>query len=46
MNRITIMLDDKLERRLRDYQAKTIKDSGANFSFSACLNEILEKGLK
>ncbi len=46
MSRITIMLDDKLEGRLREKQAKTIKETGANFSFSACLNEILERGLK
>ena len=40
------MLDDKLEGKLRDVQAKTIKETGSNFFFSACLNEILEKGLK
>lgn len=40
------MLEEKLESKLRDLQAKTIKNTGRSFSFSACVNDVLEKGLK
>jgi len=46
MSRVTIMLDEHLELKLRNIQAKTIKDTGRTFSFSACINETLERGLK
>ena len=46
MIRTTIMLDDKISAKIRDIQAKTIKDTGRSFSFSVCCNRILEKGLK
>ncbi len=44
--RTTFMLDDKIEGKLRIIQAKEIKDTGGNFSFSTCINKTLEKGLK
>ena len=43
--RTTFMLDDKIEGKLRIIQAKTIKDTGGSFSFSTCINQVLEKGL-
>lgn len=46
MTRITIVLDDKIDKKIRNRQAKKIMDTGRNFSFSACINEVLERGLK
>ena len=40
------MLASSLESKLMDRQAKTIKDTGRNFSFSACVNEVIKEGLK
>ncbi len=44
--RTTFMLDDKIEGKLRIIQAQKIKNTGGNFSFSTCINQTLEKGLK
>jgi predicted transcriptional regulator len=45
-NRITIMLDDDLLKKLHEIQAKQIKASTKSVSFSYILNEVLRKGLK
>jgi len=44
--RITIMLDDDLQKKLREIQAKQIKESSQSVSFSRILNEALRKKLK
>ncbi len=44
--RITIMLDDDLLKKLHEVQAKQIKVSTKSVSFSAVLNETLRKSLK
>jgi len=44
--RVTIVLEDDLLKKLHDIQAKLIKDSKANVSFSAVLNDTLRTGLK
>ncbi len=44
--RITIMLDDDLLKKLHEVQAKQIKESTKSVSFSAVLNETLRKSLK
>ncbi len=44
--RITIMLDDELVKKLREIQAKLIKESTSSVSFSKVLNDIIRKGLK
>ncbi len=44
--RVTIVLDDILSQLLREKQAKVIKDSGKNYSFSMVINDYLRKGLK
>jgi len=44
--RVTIVLEDELLKKLHDIQAKLIKDSKANVSFSAVLNDTLRIGLK
>ena len=44
--RLTIMLDDDLVKKLREKQAKLIKESTSSVSFSRVLNEAALKGLK
>lgn len=43
--RITIMIDDENNKKLRNLQAKMIKESDESVSFSRVINEIIEKGL-
>jgi len=43
--RVTIMLDENLEKKLRKIQAKLIKDSKKSMSFSQVVNDILRIGL-
>jgi len=43
--RITIMIDDENVKKLRNLQAKLIKESEKSVSFSRVLNEIIKKGL-
>ncbi len=44
--RVTIMIDDDLNKKLRLYQAKKIQQERSSCSFSRVLNEILHKSLK
>lgn len=44
--RITIMLDDELVKKLRMIQAKLIKESTKSVSFSRVLNETVKQGLQ
>ena len=44
--RVTIMLDDDLDKKLRQIQSKRIHESLSSVSFSTVLNEELRKGLK
>ena len=44
--RVTIVLDDNLASKLRDLQAAAIKAEKKNYSFSAIINAVIEKGLK
>ena len=44
--RITIMLDDELEKKLRLKQAKLIQKTKNTVSFSQVINEVIQKGLK
>ena len=43
--RITIMIDEENVKKLRNLQAKLIKESEKSVSFSRVLNEIIKKGL-
>lgn len=43
--RITIMLDEDLAKKLRLLQAKEIKNSNKSISFSRVLNDALRKNL-
>ncbi len=44
--RITIMLDDDLDKKLRLIQAKAIQNTASSVSFSTVLNETLRNYLK
>ncbi len=44
--RVTIMIDDDLDKKIRMRQAKMIQQNQASYSFSKTLNEILRKSLK
>jgi len=44
-NRITIVLDEENHKKLRNLQAKKIKESTKSVSFSKVINEVIEKGL-
>jgi len=46
MRRVTITLDDKLESKIREIQAKKISESKKSISFSNVVEEILKQGLK
>jgi len=43
LRRITIMLDDELQKKLREKQAKLIKQSNKNVSFSQVINLTLKQ---
>jgi len=40
------MLDDELKKKLRLVQAKLIRDSKTNVTFSKVINDVLREGLK
>jgi len=44
--RITMMIDDDLDKKLRLLQAKTIASKKTSCSYSKIVNETLRKGIK
>ncbi len=46
LRRITIMLDDDLQKKLREKQAKLIKQSKKSVSFSKVVNLTLSEAVK
>lgn len=44
--RVTIMIDDDLDKKLRMIQAKQISKTNTSVSFSNVLNETLRKQIK
>lgn len=44
--RVTIMIDEDLDKKLRTLQAKMIKQEQISYSYSKTLNETLRKQLK
>ncbi len=44
--RVTIMIDEDLDRKLRLRQAKMIQQEQSSYSYSRALNETLRKSLK
>jgi len=46
VKRVTIMLDDDLDKKLRLIQAKAIQSTNSSVSFSSVLNNTLRTSLK
>ena len=44
--RVTIVIDEDLDKKLRERQAKMIKQENSSYSYSRVLNETLRKTLK
>ncbi len=44
--RVSIMLDDDIDKKLRLRQAKLIQQEQSSYSYSRVLNETLRKSLK
>jgi len=44
--RVTIMIDEDLDKKLRLRQAKLIQQKQSSYSYSRVLNEVLRKYLK
>jgi len=44
--RVTIMLDEDLDKKLRLIQAKAIQSTTSSVSFSTVLNEVIRTSLK
>jgi len=44
--RVTIMIDDDLDKKIRTRQAKTIQSTQSSYSYSKVINEIIRKALK
>lgn len=44
--RVTIIIDDVMDKKLRLIQAKLIIKTAGNVTFSSVINEALRKGIK
>ncbi len=44
--RVTIMIDDDLDKKLRIRQARTIEKEQSSYSYSKVVNDVLRKGMK
>ena len=44
--RVTIMIDDDLDKKLRMIQAKMIQTTSESVSYSKVINEMLKKGIQ
>lgn len=44
--RVTIMIDDDNDKKLRDLQSKRIREEQCSVSYSRVLNDILSRSLK
>ena len=44
--RVTIMIDEDLDKKIRLRQAKMIQQEQASYSYSKTMNEVLRKSLK
>lgn len=44
--RVTIMIDDDLNKKLRVLQAKIIQQGQSSYSYSRVVNDTIRKGLK
>ena len=42
--RVTIMIDDELDRRIREHQARVTMERNKAYSYSAAVNDLLARG--
>jgi len=43
--RVTIMIQDDLDKKIRAYQAKKIQKENSTYSYSKTVNELLRKAI-
>jgi hypothetical protein len=43
--RVTIMIQDDLDKKIRSYQAKKIQKENSTYSYSKTINELLRKAI-
>jgi len=43
--RTSIFVDDDLDKKIRDYQAKIMKKTNSSYSYSKAVNDLLRKAL-
>jgi len=43
--RVTILIDDEIDKKIRLKQGKLIQEKMSSFSYSKVINQILKKGL-
>ena len=43
--RVTIMIENDLDKKIRTYQAKKIQKENSTFSYSKTVNELLRKAI-
>jgi len=44
--RVTIMLEDDLDKKIREIQAKAIRSTNSSVSFSKVINDLIRNNLK
>ena len=42
--RVTIMIDEELDRRVREHQAQKMLERNKAYSYSAAMNDLLARG--
>ena len=42
---VTIMIDDELDRRVREHRAKKTLEDNRTYSYSAAVNDLLARGV-
>ena len=43
--RVTVMIDDKLDKKIRLLQAKKIQEENFSYSYSQAVNDIIRKAI-
>ena len=43
--RVTVMIDDKLDKKIRLFQAKKIQEENSSYSYSQAVNDIIRKAI-
>jgi hypothetical protein len=43
--RTTVIFDDDVDKKIREFQAKTIKKNNSTYSYSRAVNDLLRKAI-